>query len=320
MLCYNSLINAMLQTSEAGEDAEPTSDTVIPFERDTAEAESVRDRLLKSAHALFSRQHRMFLFQLIICDRFARFILFDRSGSIVTQRFDYIQDPDILADFLWGFSQMDDGERGFDLSAIPATPREATLLTDAVHDLLDAFQHSTDEHEVPRILPGAERSLDPSDTYPVYKVRVVDSVTGDSTDIVVRRPFAGDCSLFGRGTRAYLAYDLKARRLVLFKDTWRAKDDRQRAESDILRDLHANDVPFIPKVLYGSDVLGTDGVPQQTVVETLSTEQAEWRRTDTPLLGHIHHRIVQDIFYPLQNVRDERELIQTLHDTIISAY
>lgn len=280
----------------------------------------VRERLLKSAHALFSRQHRTFIFQVVICDECACFILCDRAGAVVTQHFDYIQDPDILADFLWQFSHMDDDERGFESSIITATPQEAKLLTDAIHDVLDTFQHSTDEQEVPRIIPGAEHSLDPSDTYPVHKIRMMDSATGESTELVVRRPFAGDCSLFGRSTRAYLAYDLKARQLVFFKDSWRAKDDRQRAESDILRDLHANDVPFVPKVLHGGDVLSTDGVPQQTVVDELSTEQAEWRCTDTPLLGHIHHRIVQDIFYPLHNVRDERELIQALHDTIISTY
>ncbi|GJE92077.1 hypothetical protein PsYK624_082300 [Phanerochaete sordida] len=298
--------------------AGPTSDTVASFEGNTAEVELVRERLLKSAHALFSRQHRTFLFQVVICDECACFILYDRAGAVVTQHFDYIQNPDILADFLWRFSYMDDLERGSDPSAIPATPSEAALLTDAIHDLLDTFQHSIDEQEAPRVIPGAEHSLDPSDTYPVHKIRVVDSATGDTTELVVLRPFAGDCSLFGRSTRAYLAYDIKARRLVFFKDTWRANDDCQRAESDILRDLHANNVPFVPKVLYGSDVLGTDGVPQQTVVDELSTEQAEWRCTDTPLLGHVHHRIVQDIFYPLQNVRGERELIQALHDTIIT--
>ncbi|GJE92078.1 hypothetical protein PsYK624_082310 [Phanerochaete sordida] len=213
---------------------------------------------------------------------------------------------------------MDDAGRGFDLSAVLATRREVTLLTDAVHDLLYTFQHPADEHDAPRVLPCAELSLDCSDTYPVYKIRVTDDTTGDSTELVVRRPFAGDSSLFGRGTRAYLAYDLKARKLVVLKDTWRAKDRRQRAESAILRELHANDVPFIPQVLYGGDVPGSNDAPQHTVVDELSAEQAQRRCTDTPLLGHIHHRMVQDIFYPLQTVRNERELIQALHDTIIT--
>ncbi|GJE92081.1 hypothetical protein PsYK624_082340 [Phanerochaete sordida] len=290
------------------------------FERYGEDSE-LQERLVKSAAALFGRQHRTFIFQLVICSNSARFLLLDHAGAIATRRFDYVQNPDLLADFLWRFSHMDDTARGFDPSAVLATPQQEKLFTNAVRSLLRKFEHAAREQENPRILTSAKDTLDPSGTYPAYKILVVDNATGDATELIVRRYFMGENEpLFGRGTRVYLAYDLKAQRLVTLKDVWRSNHDLARAEYEILRDMHANDVPFIPKVLYGGDVFKGDDsdVPQQTVVDELSVEEAGWRCTDTPIGGRVHHRMVQDILYTLCTARDERELIQALHDAIIA--
>ncbi|GJE92072.1 hypothetical protein PsYK624_082250 [Phanerochaete sordida] len=288
------------------------------FDIGTVEAYIARIQLFNSAQALFLRQHRTRLFQLLLVPRGARFILFDRSGAIVSQRFDYLKTPDTLADFFWRVSNMSDAARGLDPAAVLATQQEAHLFREAIYDFVRACQLSSDNEEKRRMLPDAEHNLDNSDTYPVWTIQVSNSVTGTSTRLVTQKPFAGHAPLFGRGTRAYVAYDTKQQRLVFFKDSWRAKTGCTRPEFDVYQNLQSSGVPFVPEVMYGGDVRDPDGNPQRTIVDAVQAQNASWRLTDTPLYGKIHHRIVQDIFYPLESVADEQELIQALHDTILA--
>ncbi|GJE92075.1 hypothetical protein PsYK624_082280 [Phanerochaete sordida] len=284
----------------------------IALERRTLKASVVRARLLKSAQALFLRQHRTRLFQLVLVSGGARFILFDRAGAIVSHRFDYLKTPEILADFLWRFAHMTDATRGQDPSAALATKQQASVFTEAVRDSI-----RVDDDHRQRTVPGAEQSLDNLGLFPVWTIRVVNDATGAASQLVTQRPFAMPTSLCCRGTRAYLAYDLSAQRLVFFKDSWREKDSRARPEFDIYQDLRASGIPCIPEIMYGGDVLGPDGKPQRTVVDEAYDGKTRWRLTDDQLRGRLHHRLVQDIYYPLESVSDERELIQALHDTIL---
>jgi hypothetical protein len=60
--------------------------------------------LYAAAHA--GSQFRVHTFTLSICGRFAIFIRWDRSGATVTQSFDYIQQPDLLAHFFWRYAHL----------------------------------------------------------------------------------------------------------------------------------------------------------------------------------------------------------------------
>lgn len=294
----------------------PSRDSSIvygPFEREGPEAEAVRADLLAHAKAHFARQHRRFLFQVILISTDARFILWDRSGAIVSERFTFVDFPHILADFLWRFAHMDDARRGWDTSASCATRREAALFTDVVREFLNPSRGPSGDR-----LPQAARTLEDK-SYPVWKLHVINEETGKSTDLLTKRPFAGHSSLFGRSTRAYLAYDLAERRLVFLKDSWRVQDKRLQSEFHVYKELQAHKVPFIPEVIYGGDVPDAEGSLQETRVHLLSVEQSDWRYTDNRLEGYVHHRIVQDIAYPIDSVRDERELMQALNDTLVGA-
>ncbi|KAI0688588.1 hypothetical protein BC835DRAFT_1419028 [Cytidiella melzeri] len=74
-------------------------------------------------------------------------------------------------------------------------------------------------------------------------------------DVLVQRPFFRSHSPIGRCTRAYLAYALKEQRLVFFKDTWRVVHKRLIPERQICADLERAEVPFVPGVLCGGDVM-----------------------------------------------------------------
>ncbi|GJE92047.1 hypothetical protein PsYK624_082000 [Phanerochaete sordida] len=278
--------------------------------RDAPEAAATRSRLLAHAQANFARQHRCFVFQVVIIRDHVRFIRWDRAGAIVSDRFS-VAHHQYLAEFLCWFDHMDDDKRGWDTTVALANRREITLFEDALRDFLG------DESGARRV-PNSDRTLDNTDTYPTWKIRVAHEGTGEFTDLIVRRPFAGHETMFGRATRAYLAFDTKAHRLVFMKDSWRAHDPRLRPEFQLYQELSTHAVPFIPYPVYGGDVRSPDDVVQETLAHLLAKKSRELHTSEAILEGYIHHRLVQDIAYPLDSVRDERELMQAIHDALIA--
>ncbi|GJE91967.1 hypothetical protein PsYK624_081190 [Phanerochaete sordida] len=290
----------------------PASDASVEYEAFdhlTPEGTAARRSLISHAKAMFTRQHRVFLFQVVLVGRFARLIRWDRSGAVVTQRFDYVADPRYLCEFMWRFSHMSDEQRGWDHSVSAASRKEAALFKNAVQELLSRSASS-------RKVPNAEQTLDDTGTFPIWKIRVASSATGAEIVLIVNRPFAGHYTLRGRSTRAYLAYDLADRRLVFFKDSYRDDDVPVLPEFSTYERLRAHGVPHVPAVIYGGDVLDSSGQPQATTTQTWATVEDAWRVTDLAFHRYIHHRIVQDIAYPLETARNERELMQAVHDAL----
>ena len=76
------------------------------FERNTKEARLVRGQLSSYGAALLGSQFRVHAFTVFICGKCARFIRWDRSGATVTRRFDYIDQPDIIARFFWRYAHL----------------------------------------------------------------------------------------------------------------------------------------------------------------------------------------------------------------------
>ncbi|GJE92080.1 hypothetical protein PsYK624_082330 [Phanerochaete sordida] len=299
------------------QDCSPTSSTppYESFDNRSETGTASRDALISHATAQFAHQHRVFFFQLIIAHRWARFIRWDRRGAVVTQRFDYVSNPGTLGDFLWRFSHMSDEEQGWDPTVSLASKKEATLFQKAVN----SFIRSPGSHDsaAVRRLPHAERTLDDTGTYPVWKIRVDNAETGESTDLLVNRPFAGHHSLTGRATRAYIALDLRHNRLLFLKDCWRDTSTESRPEFQTYQELSKHDIEHVPVALYGGDVRTDAGQLQETSTQLIAVSQEPWRITvmsDTHAL--VHHRVVQHIFYPLECVRGERELVQVIYDVL----
>ena len=292
-----------------------SSSRYTSFERSSIEAKAFRTRLVSHARAEFARQHRVFLFQIVLINRYVRFIRWDHSGAVVSEIFDYVDNSGILAEFLWRFDRMSDEQRGLDPTVKLASLREKSRFEVAVNGFLKNAKTGLDGAP-PRKLPGAERTLDETKTYPTWKINVTDSATRSSTNLIVRRPFSDHSSMWGRDTRAYLAYDLEKSRLVFLKDTWRMEHSKLRSESKTYRELARHGVPHIPSVLYGGDVRGSNRRPQETISQDFAEEEDPWRITVCELQKHIHHRIVQEIAYPLGSAVDEREFMQALHDAL----
>ena len=169
-------------------------------------------------------------------------------------------------------------------------------------------------------LPKAELTLDATRTYPTWKIHISGEGDEPSTDLIVRRPFSGHSTMFGRATRAYIAYDLKQRRLLFFKDTWRPAHSQLYPETDLYRELRAHDIPHVPNALYGGDVKNGDGGLQETVTHIWAEAENTWRVTTTSFDVYIHHRIAQDIAYPLESALSPKEFVQAFHDALLGEY
>ncbi|GJE92030.1 hypothetical protein PsYK624_081830 [Phanerochaete sordida] len=319
---WPSAADYALSVDDAGSPVDhplPTDDPALgegcPAVRPTSEAAAVRSRLLSYAEAYFARQHRCFLFQVVVVKDLVRFLRWDRSGVIASSSFSAAQHP-YLAQFLWRFDHMNGVQRGWDPTVTLATRHEKKIFEDALREFLRVDTGPSSQSPAARTIPDGEQTLDGTETYPTWRIRVAHEKTGTFTELVTRRPFAGHQTMFGRATRAYLTFDLTTCRLVFLKDAWRANDRRLRPEFRIYQELHAHDVPFIPYPMYGGDVRHPDGQPQETLAHLLIKEPSERHAPGARLEGHIHHRLVQDIAYPLETVRDERELMQAIHDAL----
>ena len=301
------------QTSSSG----PTHH---PVERETEEGVVFRRSLVSHAYAQFARQHRTHFFQLILVDRWARFVRWDRSGAVVSSRFDYVLEPAFLCEFLWRFAHLSDERRGLDPTATLASRKEISLFEEAVKAFLSDMEAGLQDGRPLRHLPGAEKTLDPSETYPTWRVRVPKETSSGYMDLIIRRPFAGHSSLLGRATRAYIAYDLHEQRLVFMKDAWRIDHPKLQAESKTYGFLKQHGVPFVPELLSGGDVMSRKGKPQRTLTQTYAVLAEEWCRYGGSFERYFHHRVVQDIAYPLDSALDEREFLQAIHDSICGAW
>ncbi|KIP08370.1 hypothetical protein PHLGIDRAFT_508988 [Phlebiopsis gigantea 11061_1 CR5-6] len=273
--------------------------------------EATRTALAAQARELMHRQQRVCVLQLVLCGRHARLLRWDRGGAVVTERFAYAAAAGVLAEFLWRYAHLPAAARGWDDTAGPPNAREAGLFRAAVQRFLKAHAGGA------RTVPQGEVTLDAA--YPVWRVRVADEHSGAATVLIVQRPFHTSGGVLGRATRGYLAYDVRARRVTFFKDTWRPGYTRRLgAEAGTYHTLREHGVQHLPKVLYACDVRDGGGELQQTRSYGIAHMNPAWDQRTERSGELVHHRVVQEIAYPLQQALDEREYVQVLHDAAVA--
>ncbi|KAI0309001.1 hypothetical protein OF83DRAFT_1024807, partial [Amylostereum chailletii] len=59
-------------------------------------------QMIAYAATQFASQHRVFIFSFLLMGDYARLLRWDRSGVVVTERFNWKTDP-TLAEFFWRF-------------------------------------------------------------------------------------------------------------------------------------------------------------------------------------------------------------------------
>ena len=94
--------------------------------------------------------------------------------------------------------------------------------------------------------------------FPRYRIRL-----GGEDYLIAKHIFLAS-TMVGRGTRGYIALEWRTQRLVFLKDVWRPHFPGVPSEGEILSELNANDVPYIPQLIHYEDVCYEDGTPQET--------------------------------------------------------
>ncbi|KIK51533.1 hypothetical protein GYMLUDRAFT_181302 [Collybiopsis luxurians FD-317 M1] len=206
-----------------------------------------------------------------------------RSGTSVTESFDYTQDPS-LATFFWRLSHSSAETRG-----------------------IDTTFHRATEGNVEESLE-ARRALQLLDTAPLYKVSVVDEVSDETSFYLVSDPFTtSHRSPTGRCTRCFRAYDVQWKKIVLLKDSWRV--DGYEAEGETYRALNSKGVRNIPQLVAAGNV---SGCPGWTCGDEPFLEPQKRR-------VHHHYRLVLDtIGHSLTHFDSTWQLVNAILDAMIA--
>ena len=260
------------------------------FENDSDDARLVRGQLASYVAAHTGSQFRVHTFTVFICGQSARLIRWDRDGATVTQSFDYIKQPSILANFFWRYAHLDLRLRGHDTSVSPASPVD-----------LQQIQH-------------VEKSLrDENPAHREFRVIMVpnrDDPKVETPFIVSFPPKYTARSPFGRATRPMLAFNMETGEVVFLKDYWRADVDGMEKEGEIYRILESNRVPNIAPFGKGNDVRD-----HMTLTHTLRNEKwACWSR-DMVLLRQ-YRMSLNVVARHLTSFNSSREFVSAIADAM----
>lgn len=272
--------------------ADPKAD---PFSPDSS-SDGLRRKMMRHIGSQFAYQQRNFVFSICIFGSYVRFLRWDRAGCVVSQRFNLrlSRDRQKLAKFLWRYAALYPAFRGFDVTAIDASPRDARILKKAIRHFAENCTRDTSH---------IERCLSRYEEYPVYRVEV-DALDGTKLKLIIGKPFQTYYKVGGRATRVYAAYLISERRLVALKDFWSIQSDEYMTEGAMYRLLQEHDVPNLPILLAAGDVV-VDGVSQVTRTQGFSH-----------FTGFTKQRLVQEIYFPLKTIRSSRELTQVTRDAL----
>ncbi|KDQ51276.1 hypothetical protein JAAARDRAFT_81544 [Jaapia argillacea MUCL 33604] len=247
---------------------------------------------------------RCFIFGVGIFGHFCRFYRWDRSAWVVTRRFNYIDYPETLADFLVRIDCVGQEGRGVDVTATlcVTSPAEGELVQQAC---AEAFRRGLVDQ--PPNVADSRRILVPMAT----------GSNDNEVFLSVGPPLFSPKSLFGRGTRTWLAVRARSDdvEFAVLKDAWR--EDGWRSEGEIYDEIYGrtNDCPgTLPFGVARMDRdvdLGKHGDDpfHHTRVPNFAPGKYRKRR---------HHRaVLLSVGIPLHKFSSTRQLVECLLDAII---
>ncbi|KAH9936638.1 uncharacterized protein B0H18DRAFT_1206888 [Fomitopsis serialis] len=311
-------------TAETASAASTTFTPATPEPNNTATPSSLRQDAISSqqtmgqmcqyVYKILRRQFLSCLFTVFTCRDYAWLLYWDRAGVIVSEPFNFVQQPRFLQNFFYRFACMDVIQRGGDPTVTRATEDEVELMHS--HDRFDSDWHRTQFKAT--LAPG----------WPIYKVSVPDEdiISADELKtgvkaqrgvsqsdngpkperkFLVGKPYFMSSSPTGGGTRGYIAYDVAEHRLVFFKEYWRVDEPTYHPEGEVYLELQKHGVQYIATPIAAGDVCGATG-------EARSTRAQAFLEGSPPKL--IQYRIILlEIGKPLKEYETSRELVRATY-------
>ncbi|KAI1791985.1 hypothetical protein LXA43DRAFT_1181380 [Ganoderma leucocontextum] len=232
---------------------DPFDDDAITFQPNSSERKKNLGQLCSYSSLVFDHQQRTHHFTIIILGQCARIIRWDRSGALVTKKFNYVQHPWMLGRFLWRFAHMTAVQRGHDPTAtrVLTTSDDYKLMKERA-DVPQKNAQGLVVNEHARLLFKASVS---NSSAQWWKLRVDDTRTGPRY-FLVGEPHFQASGLAGRATHGYVAVDLADPRgaLVFLKDAWRVAHEGIEREGHILCYLNEKKVERVPTLVCHGDV------------------------------------------------------------------
>ncbi|KAI0941213.1 hypothetical protein AcV7_002843 [Taiwanofungus camphoratus] len=305
------------------EQDDPLDDKGPQFEAMSLQRQKNRGQIISYAAKVFAHQHRTFFFTIMILCNHARIFRWDRSGAIVTEKFNYHQYPEKLGEFLWRFSDLSAEEQGYDPTAriLSKKSREYKMMTDMAQDSPECEDY---------VREYFEKSLEGECTRWKLSVEEELQVTSSSSKsttmrtrkryFLVGKPHFLASGMAGRGTRGYVAVDTKTRKFVFLKDAWRVNLPGIDKEGEVLRVLNEHGVKYVPTLVCHGDV-----GEQRTITQRIWKQNYEKDKEDrnpfvndarrNPLKAHTHYRLVTaEVGRPLSDFQDGYQLVDTIYE------
>ena len=91
--------------------------------------QSARGQCITYSELLHAVQQRAALFMLIVIGRRVRFTRWDRSGTVVTRAFDYVENWEFFCDILWRIGNSSEAQLGLDPTATRIYDNDPDYLT-----------------------------------------------------------------------------------------------------------------------------------------------------------------------------------------------
>ncbi|KZT63787.1 hypothetical protein DAEQUDRAFT_88447, partial [Daedalea quercina L-15889] len=261
-------------------------------------------------------------FTIFVCREYAWLLRWDRAGLVVSEPFNFLQQPYLLHNFFYRFASMNDVQRGEDPTVIPASAEDATCMrsfnnfkTDYERDafkaaLVDPVRKSL--WPVYKILMPEDDMISAADLERGEKSRR--TAPGSSSprmrEFLISRPHFMSSSVVGRGTLCHIAYDVSEKRAVFLKQYWRLDFQTHHPEGEVYMRLHSKKVEYIATPIAAGDVRPCGGEPQ-------CTRTQEFLPGTPPKL--IQYRlIVEEVAAPLKNYANSRQLVGVIYHATLA--
>jgi hypothetical protein len=253
------------------------------FEHFSNASKDTKGQIMSYAVAQLGLQFRTHIFSVLIFDKSARLIRWDRSGAVVTCAFDF-RDPHLI-DFFRRYDRSTPAQRGVDMSVSTPTNLEAKEARERLN--LDAKG---------RLLKFAVYSSE-DDSVAYY---------------IGNKPcFNGNASPTGRATRTFTVYDVQTKQCVFLKDTWRIDLPGLEKEGSIYECLHDAGVCNIAPFVRGEDI------PHHHT-RTHEFVSKSWARPiPSDLRPHQHYQLVLGVIgIDLKKFKSSWELVNAMSDAL----
>ncbi|EPQ50482.1 hypothetical protein GLOTRDRAFT_133855 [Gloeophyllum trabeum ATCC 11539] len=267
----------------------------------------------------FKRRPRCFLCGLGVFGGRARFFRWDRSAVLVSDYFDYNENPEPLWQFLSGF-----GAKGYNGSGIDPTIQFQSLPTGQAGLLRKKIKRAREK----RLISEEAEKLDDDTLVALSSTIIAPSKSGDKVEqyITIGPPLFTSVALLGRGTCTWLAVPVPGTvenpersnedHFVIIKDSWR--DPSRRIEGDIYGIIHGPEghVPGVARLRSDVDLVDLpdpNSGMHRTIAEILN-KHYEPRKCPP----RVHHRCILDsVGIPLSRFSSTRQALEAFYDVVL---